>query len=213
MEKTVHDITLTFSDEVPNWPGMPPPTLERLRSMDEGGANNVSRLDSHVHFGTHVDAPSHFIRNGHGMDRVPLEVMLGPCRVVFFPEKPAISADDLEAAGIPDGTERLIVRTRNSELWNDFSVGFQKDFVALTPDAASWIVERGIRLVGIDYLSVERYQEPDRATHIALLGAEIVLVEGLDLRGISPGDYELICMPLKLKNCDGAPARVALRQL
>jgi arylformamidase len=213
MEKAIHDVTLTFSPEIPNWPGMQTPTLERLRSMDEGGVNNLSRLDSHVHFGTHVDAPLHFVQNGYGMDKVPLEILLGTCSVVFFPTETEISVADLEAANIPDGTTRLVIRTKNSDLWDDFSLGFQKDFVALTPDAADWIVERGIKLVGIDYLSIERYEEPGRVTHLTLLGAEVVLVEGLDLRGIAPGAYELICMPLKLKDCDGSPARVALRQL
>ncbi len=213
MVQRIHDVTLTFSPDIPGWPNNPTPILERLRSMDDGAVNNLSRLDTHVHFGTHVDAPLHFVRDGYGMDRVPLDVLLGPCVVAHFPDAAEIMPDDLESLGLADGTERLILRTRNSELWNDYGQGFREDFVALTPEAAHWVVERGIKLIGIDYLSIERYQEPGRLTHIALLGAEVVLVEGLDLRNVEPGDYELICMPLKLKDCDGAPARVALREL
>lgn len=213
MGKRIHDVTLTFTTDIPGFPGSPKPTLERFRSMDDGAVNNLSRLDTHVHFGTHVDAPLHFVADGYGMEKVPLETLLGPCVVVEYPDLDEIGPEDLEAAAIPPGTERLILKTRNSGFWNDHSLGFRQDFVALTPDAAQWVLKRGIRLVGIDYLSIERYQEPGRLTHIALLGAEIVLVEGLDLRGIDPGAYELICMPLKLKDCDGAPARVALREL
>ncbi|MDX9859692.1 MAG: cyclase family protein [Rhodospirillales bacterium] len=210
MSRIIHDVTLTFTTDIPRFPNTPEPTLERLRSMDDGAVNNLSRLDTHVHFGTHVDAPKHFVADGYGMEAVPLEVLLGPCIVVDFPDLAEIEPADLEAKAIPAGTRRLIVKTRNSELWNDYTQGFRPDFVALTPAAADWVIERGIRLIGIDYLSIERFQEPGRVTHRSLLGAEVVLVEGLDLRGIEAGPYELVCMPLKLKGCDGAPARVAL---
>ena len=210
MNRKIHDITLTFSPEVPVWPGQKAPKLFRLRSMSEGGANNISQLETFVHFGTHVDAPLHFVEGARPMDQVPLETLIGPCVVVYFPDSDAITREDIEAADIPKETERLIIRTRNSRLFDDHSQGFDKNFVALTPDAANWVVERGIRLVGIDYFSIERYKEPGAATHLALLGAEVAVVEGLDLRVIEPGNYELVCMPLKLKDCDGAPARVAL---
>lgn len=213
MEKRIYDVTLTVSPEVPVWPGHTPPRVERLRSMDDGAVNNLSRLETNVHFGTHVDSPLHFIRDGYAMEEVPLDTLLGPCIVAYLPDVDAIEPADLDGLDLPPQTTRLIVRTRNSELWNDLSQGFRKDFVALTPEAAQWVVKRGIRLFGIDYLSVERFEEPGRRTHIALLGAEVVLVEGLDLREIEPGPYELICMPLKLKGSDGAPARVALRTL
>ena len=210
LNRTIHDITLTFTPDIPRFPNTPEPTLERLRKMEEGAANNLSRLDTHVHFATHVDAPRHFIADGHGIDAIPLDVLLGPCVVVDFPDLAEIGPEDLQAKAIPPGTTRLVLKTRNSELWNDYTQGFRTDFVALTPAAAEWVIGRGIRLIGIDYLSIERYQEPGRVTHRSLLGAQVVLVEGLDLRGIKAGPYELICMPLKLKGCDGAPARVAL---
>jgi arylformamidase len=130
--------------------------------------------------------------------------------VVEFPDLAEIGPEDLDAKAIAPGTTRLILKTRNSDLWNDYAQGFRTDFVALTPAAAEWVIAQGIRLIGIDYLSIERFQEPGRVTHRALLGAQVVLVEGLDLRGIAAGPYELVCMPLKLKDCDGAPARVAL---
>lgn len=210
MSRTIHDVTLTFTTDIPRFPNTPEPTLERLRSMDDGAVNNLSRLDTHVHFGTHVDAPCHFIADGHGMEAVPLETLLGPCLVVDFPDLAEIAPADLEAKAIPPGTERLVLKTRNSALWNDYTQGFRTDFVALTPAAADWVIARGIRLIGIDYLSIERFQEPGRVTHRGLLGAEVVIVEGLDLRNIEAGPYDLVCMPLKLKGCDGAPARVAL---
>jgi arylformamidase len=210
VRRTIHDITLTFTPDIPRFPNTPLPTLERLRSMDDGAVNNLSRLDTHVHFGTHVDAPNHFVADGYGMDVVPLETLLGPCVVVEFPDLAEIGPEHLEAKAIPAGTLRLLLKTANSELWNDYAQGFRTDFVALTPAAAEWVIARGIRLIGIDYLSIERFQEPGRVTHRSLLGAEVVLVEGLDLRGIKAGRYELICMPLKLRGCDGAPARVAL---
>lgn len=210
MSRTIHDVTLTFTTDIPRFPNTPEPTLERLRSMDDGAVNNLSRLDTHVHFATHVDAPCHFIADGHGMEAVPLETLLGPCLVVDFPDPGEIAPADLEAKAIPPGIERLILKTRNSALWNDYTQGFRTDFVALTPAAADWVIARGIRLIGIDYLSIERFQEPGRVTHRALLGAEVVIVEGLDLRNIEAGPYDLVCMPLKLKGCDGAPARVAL---
>jgi len=210
MSRIIHDVTLTLSPEVPAWPGQAAPKLFRLRSMSEGGANNISQLDTFVHFGTHVDAPLHFVEGARPVDQMPLETLIGPCVVVHFPDVDAISRADLEAADIPPGTERLIIRTRNCNLFDDHSQGFDTSFVALTPDAANWVVEQGISLVGIDYFSIERYKEPGAATHLALLRAEVAVVEGLDLRKITPGNYELVCMPLKLKDCDGAPARVAL---
>ena len=136
--------------------------------------------------------------------------MIGPCRVAYFPDADAITSAMLDGLDLPADLMRLILRTRDSAFWDDPTRQYPENFVALTPDAAEWIVERGIRLVGIDTLSIERYREAGAATHKALLGAEVVIVEGLDLRGIAPGDYELICMPLKLKGSDGAPARVAL---
>ncbi|MBC8158497.1 MAG: cyclase family protein [Alphaproteobacteria bacterium] len=212
MSRTIHDVTLTISPEVPAWPGQKAPKLFRLRSMSEGEANNISQLDTFVHFGTHVDAPLHFVDGARPVDQMPLETLIGPCVVVSFSDVDAITREDLEAADIPQGTERLILRTRNSRLFDDHTQGFDKNFVALTPDAANWVVERGMLLVGIDYFSIERYKEPGAATHVALLSAEVAVVEGLDLREIKAGNYELVCMPLKLKDCDGAPARVALME-
>lgn len=206
----IHDVTITYSSEVAPFPGQPCPVLKRTRSMDEGGRNNVSHLDTYVHGGTHVDAPLHFVKDGHGIDRVPLEAMIGPCRVAHFPTADQITAAMLGGLGLPEGTERLILRTRNSEMWADPAQPFRDDFVAITPDAARWIVARGMKLVGIDSLSIERWKEPGAATHVALLEAEVVVIEGLDLRDIAPGAYDLICMPMKLKDSDGAPARVAL---
>lgn len=208
----IHDVTLTLSADLPIWPNHEAPEIRPLRSMDAGGRNNMSHLSLNVHCGTHVDAPKHFVADGYGMDRIPTEVLIGPCVLAHFPEADEITPDMLDGLGLAPGTERLLLRTRNSEFWSDFGQGFRPDYVALTPEAGRWVVERGIRLVGIDYLSVERFREPGNDTHRTLLGAEVVLVEGLDLRRVAQGPYELICLPLKLKDCDGAPARVVLRE-
>jgi arylformamidase len=159
-----------------------------------------------------VDAPLHFVADGYGTDQLPLDILMGPCVVAHFPDGDRITADMLEAnPHITPGVERLLMRTRNSDLCFD-ETDFRSDFIALTPDAAHWLVDHGIRLVGNDYLSVERFREPGNATHLALLEKQVVLVEGLDLRAIAPGPYHLICLPMKILNCDGAPARVVLTE-
>ncbi len=207
---TYHDITLAFSPDLPGWPGDPMPVVEKIRTIAEGSSCNVTRLDSHVHFATHVDAPLHFIEGAAAVDELPLDSLLGPCRVAHLPDVDVIDAAVLESLALPPGTERLLFRTRNSELWNDPAQGFREDYVALSSDGAEWAVGAGIRLVGVDYLSVERFKEPGRPTHNILLEAGVVALEGLDLRGIESGAYGLMCLPMKIKGADGAPARVVL---
>jgi arylformamidase len=208
--KQIHDVTLAFSTDLPCWPGDPSPTVERIQDMDAGDACNVTRLDSHLHFGTHVDAPIHFVADGSDVTEMPLDVLMGPARLVELPDVDAITADVLDDLGLEAGVKRLLFKTRNSDLWNDPGQGFRTDYVALTPDAARWVVEHDIRLVGVDYLSVERFGEPDHATHHALLEAAVIIVEGLDLRAVGAGDYGLVCLPMKVAGADGAPARVVL---
>jgi arylformamidase len=193
---------------VPVWPGMvtypgdPAVTLERVASLANGDVVNLSRLDFGVHSGTHVDAPVHFIEGAAGAEMLPLEVLIGLARVLDL-----TAAERLDAAAF-DGVElaqRVLLKTRNSELWARDS--FAEDFLALTEDGARALVDGGVRLVGIDYLSIG-----DEAAHQALLEAGVVAVESLDLREVDPGEYELICAPLKLVGSDGAPARVLLRR-
>jgi arylformamidase len=206
----IHDVTLTISARMPVWPGDPAVQLEQVASMDSGAHANVSRLAAGVHTGTHVDAPHHFLNDGRTVESLPLDVLTGPCFVAQLPDDvDAISAEVLERVPIPDDTLRLLFGTRNSHLWAKGETAFQQDFVAVTEDGARWLVGRGIRLVGVDYLSVAPFGE-SVPTHTVLLQAGIVVVEGLNLSEVPRGFYELYCLPLKLQGSDGAPARAIL---
>ena len=206
------DISLTISPDLPHWPGSPLPELSRRRDMRRGDAVNDSTLVCGVHTGTHVDAPLHFLADGADVTQLSLDVLIGPAVVATLPEVDAVTADDLEALNLPVDTRRLLLRTRNSECWRRGDRDFRPDFVALTTDAARWIVAQGIRLIGVDYLSVQIFRG-DPQTHIALLQAGVVIVEGLNLAEVAAGAYELICLPLKLANAEGAPARAVLKRL
>jgi len=206
------DISLTFSPDLPLWPGSPPIELARRRDMARGDHVNDGALSFGLHSGTHVDAPLHFLADGADVTRLALDALIGPAAVAVLPDVDAISADDLEALKLPADTRRLLLRTRNSEGWRQGVREFREDFVALTVDAARWVVARGLRLIGVDYLSVQLFRG-DPQTHIALLEADVVILEGLNLADVDPGAYELICLPLKLAGGDGAPARAVLRRL
>jgi arylformamidase len=206
----IHDISLPVSPDLPVWPGDPKIVLERIRAISAGDASNDSRIDCSVHSGTHVDAPAHFIDGGASVDRLPLAVLVGPAEVVSLPDVDRISSGDLEALNLAGNTRRLLLKTRNSELWEAPSPHFDPDYVALDSGAARWIVEKGIRLVGVDYLSVQRFADRDATTHRVLLEAGVVIVEGLNLTSVAPGRYRLVCLPLKLVGSDGAPARTIL---
>jgi arylformamidase len=151
----------------------------------------------------------HFIRGGLPIDKLELDVLVGRAQVVHVPDADLLTAAVLDRLGIPPGTERVLFRTRNSELWACGETRFDREFVAISQDGARWLVERGVRLVGIDYLSVGSWAQPV-ATHQVLLGANVIAVEGLDLSGITPGEYLLVCLPLRLAGGDGAPARAIL---
>ncbi len=203
----IYDVTRTLQTGMATWPGEPGPALTPIKRMSTGHPADVSHLALGVHTGTHVDAPRHFIEGAAGVESLPLTALIGPARVVGIKHEGAIRVEELERSGL-EGVQRVLFRTRNSEEWSD-SV-FKEDFVYLDPEAARWLVNRGTRLVGVDYLSVESAVAAEPLTHRALLGAGIVIVEGFDLREIVPGDYTLSCLPLKLAGSDGAPARVVL---
>jgi arylformamidase len=208
----VYDVTLPVRSGMVVWPGDAGVQLLPATRMADGDEHNVSRLTLGVHTGTHVDAPYHFVADGATVEQLPLDVLVGPAVVVHLPSVAAIAVADLEALRLPPETRRLLFKTRNSTLWARGEAVFQTDFVALTPDAARWVVDQGIQLVGVDYLSVEDYDSQGYPVHRMLLGAGVVLIEGLDLRAVEPGVYELYCLPLKLVGADGAPARVILVQ-
>jgi arylformamidase len=165
-----------------------------------------------VHSGTHIDAPYHFLPDGKPFPSVPLDSLIGEVHVFHSPVPDCIDVRDLESLCIPSHAERVLFRTRNSSLWQEDRPQFHPDYVALTPAAADWVAARGIKLVGIDYLSIQRYSDPTPRTHLALLSAGVVILEGLNLHDVLPGAYLLVCLPLKTGTKDGAPARAVLIQ-
>jgi arylformamidase len=208
------DISVPISAATPVWEGDPPVVIHSLLSTDRGDMANVTRLELGAHTATHLDAPVHFVPGRKGVDQIPLETLIGPAFVAEFEAEQAISAADLEAAHIPPGTTRLLCKTSNSRLWAEPERGFERDFVGINHEGASWLVERQFQLVGVDYLGVERIDSVEQGApvHHTLLGAELVIVEGLDLSQVEPGMYQLICLPLKIQNGDGAPCRAVLIQ-
>jgi arylformamidase len=206
----IQDISLPLSADLPVWYKDPAVRLERTRSIAGGNPANVSFLAMSVHSGTHVDAPVHFVPGAPGVDCLSLETLIGPAQVVRVPDAvDQISADTLAGLDIPEGTKRLLFRTRNSQLWAQGEKTFQTDFVALLPDAAETLISQGVRLVGMDYLSVAPFSD-GTPTHTTLLRAGVVILEGIDLSQVEPGAYTLHCLPLLLPGCDGAPARAML---
>ena len=206
---TLYDISLTISEDFPTWPGDPPIKLKMISQIDKGDLANVTHLSAPVHMGTHVDAPDHFLNNGNTVEDIPLDYLVGPVLVLEVPSPEVITAGDLDALKIPEGTRRIIFKTSNSEYWKGEQHTFQKNFVALGSDAAARLVELGLNVVGVDYLSVAAYNDPV-PTHKILLEAGVLIIEGLDLSRVSAGEYKLYCLPLKIAGSDGAPARVLL---
>jgi arylformamidase len=204
----LYDISVAISSSLQCYPGDPPVRLSPLPVPSGGEPFRVSRLAFGSHTGTHVDAPAHLLGGGATVDEIPLELLVGPCLVVDL----TAQAGEIEAGLLKKlpvrGVRRLLFHTRNSALWEE--PGFVEEFVALTPAAAAWLVEVGVQLVGVDYLSVERSQTKGRV-HRTLLEAGVVILEGLNLAGVEAGEYELICLPLKIGGGDGAPCRAVLR--
>jgi arylformamidase len=206
---TIYDISLPISEALAIWPGDPAVHISQRSHLDRGDVATVSRLDLGAHSGTHVDAPVHFIPGAPGVDSLDLEVLVGPALVVHALDHDTLTAQILEGLAIPTGIQRVLFRTRNSDHWARGERRFDEDFVAITKDGARWLVERGFRLVGIDYLSIAPFRNMV-PTHQTLLSAGVIPVEGLDLSQVAPGVYHLVCLPLKVLGGDGAPARVIL---
>jgi len=204
-----YDISVPITPDLPTWPGDPKVSIDRVGKIEAGDQANVSHLSMSAHTGTHVDAPFHFIKDGSTLEEMPLNLFMGRAYVQYFPDVDLITAEVLKQAHIPARTRRVLFKTRNSELWVRGETEFQKDFVALSADGAMYLVDRGVKLVGIDYLSIAPFDNP-APTHEILLKANVMILEGLNLSEVSQGRYTFYCLPLNLQEVDGAPARAIL---
>lgn len=205
---TVIDISLPIHARMIVYEGDPSVDITPRLEIARGDAANVSLLSMGSHTGTHVDAPAHFIEGGATVEALPLDVLIGPALVAEVGGAPHIGRSGLEPLPL-DGVSRLLLKTRNSALWAKGT--FTRDFVALDLEGARYLVERGVRLIGIDFLSIEPFHSPGHPVHRLLLGAGMVVLEGLDLSRVDPGLFELVCLPLPVTGVDGAPCRALLR--
>jgi arylformamidase len=209
MPKKWIDISVGVKAGMVHWPGDPDIEISQFRDMRKGDVCNVTVLSLSSHTGTHMDAPKHFIRGGETLDKMPLDATIGPCRVIEITDKESIKPAELQPHRIRAG-ERILFKTRNSKRsWK--SDNFDKDFVFVSKEAAAYLAERRIMTIGIDYLSVGGFKKDGVETHQALLGAGIWIIEGLSLAKITPGEYDLCCLPIKVLGREGAPARALLR--
>jgi len=206
----IHDISLTVVPGMAVWPGDPGLSLERVNKIENGANANVSHLDMGVHTGTHIDAPFHFLPQGASVEKLDLNVLIGQAHVVDISgREEEIGKDSLVKAGVKPGIKRLLLKTVNSEYWLKPQQRFESGFLGVNLEGAEYVVELGIQLVGIDYLSIAPFHK-SRPTHLTLLSAGIVILEGLNLNSVSAGVYYLVALPIKLGGSDGAPARVVL---
>ena len=203
------DVTVPLDAQLPTYPHNTPFTLEPIKRIARGDSSNVSTLHMSAHAGTHVDAPRHFFDEGAGTEALPLELLVGRTRVIEVSSRTGITAEDLDGIDFSDDI-RVLIKTHNSHLWG--SPEFETGYVGVTESGAKRLVERGLKVVGVDYLSVEQFRKPGAPAHHILLGAGTIVIEGLDLRDVDPGIYEMFCLPLRIVGSDGAPARVVLRR-
>jgi arylformamidase len=205
------DVSVPVRHGMIHWPGDPPYQIHHMLDQKKGDLCTVSRISTGVHAGTHMDAPRHFIEDGATIDEMPLDATVGRARVIGIRDRKSIRLEELREHRIEAG-ERILFKTANSDnLWTKSE--FDVDFIFIARDAAAYLAQAGIRAVGIDYLSVGGFTEDAVETHQALLGAGVWIIEGLNLSGVEPGAYELICLPIKLIGSDGAPARALLRSI
>lgn len=206
----IYDITVAISTGVPIYKGDPGVEISAFKSIANGDSANVSQISLGVHTATHVDAPNHFIDGAKRVHELDPEKLVGPCRVIEIDAD--IIAIEPEHVGNICGATRILFKTRNSAFWNEPAKGFRTDFTYITPATAKMLVDNDVVLVGIDYLSIEKSGSPGHPVHVTLLEKEVVILEGIDLREVQPGNYELFCAPLKYigGNGDGAPTRTML---
>lgn len=204
----VYDISTPLRPRMPIWDDGPAPKLDPVTHIERGDPSTVTCFSMGSHTGTHIDAPAHFVQGGATIDQLPPEVLVGPALVVEHAGGGHITEADLTSLGVNGSHDRVLFKTSNQRLWAD--PAFRRDFVALAPDAGRRLIELGVRLVAIDYLSIEAYEAADCEVHRALLEDGMVVLEGVDLRAVSPGEYLLVCAPLKLEGAEGAPTRAFL---
>lgn len=210
LKPRIFDISVSISEDLPVWPGDPSVEINLDSSILQGSLANISSIKFGLHSGTHIDAPFHFIQNGAKLDQIALERLTGPALVIEISgSNNMISRKTLEDLNLNSWPARILFKTRNSSFWQNKPHYFQKDFCALDLSAAQFLVAKGVRLIGIDYLSVAPYADP-LPVHKELLRNEIIILESIDLNAIEPGLYELVCLPLKLINTEAAPARAIL---
>jgi arylformamidase len=203
------DITVPLDASLASYPNNVPFSLEAIKRLARGDSSNVSALHMSAHTGTHVDAPRHFYDEGTGAEALPLEMLVGRARVIELRTRAGITGDDLAGVDLSEDV-RLLIKTQNSRLWGD--PAFHADYIGITESGAKYLVDHGIKVVGVDYLSVEVFRTPGAPAHHLLLGAGTIVIEGLNLREVEAGVYEMLCLPLKVVGSDGAPARVVLRR-
>ena len=203
------DISVPLDASLATYPGNLPFGIEPVKRLARGDSSNVSTLHMSAHAGTHVDAPRHFFDDGAGAEALPLEMLCGRTRVVELTTRRGVTAEDLAEFDLSEDL-RLLLKTPNSRLWG--SPEFHTDFVGVTEGGARFLVDHGVKVLGVDYLSVEQYKAPGAPAHHVLLGAGTIVIEGLNLRDVEPGTYEMFCLPLAVVGADGAPARVVLRR-
>jgi arylformamidase len=203
------DVSVPLTQGLPTYPGNPPFEFQPVKRIAEGGSSNVSRMVLGTHTGTHVDAPRHFFDDGPGVDALPLDLLIGRVRVVEIGRRGPIGAADLQAEGLREDL-RVLFKTPNSAFWN--SDAFHEDYTHLSETGARYLVDQGVKVVGVDYLSIEQYKKPGAPAHKALLSNGIIIIEGLNLADAEPGMYEMYCLPLRVAGGDGAPARVVLKR-
>jgi arylformamidase len=203
------DVTVPLDANLPSYPGNTPFSLEAIKRIARGDSSNVSSLHMSAHAGTHVDAPRHFIDQASGADAIPLEMLIGRTRVIEVTSRKGVGPDELSAVDLAEDV-RVLIKTANSRFWG--TPEFHPEYVGVTEAGARYVVDHGIKLLGVDYLSVEEFKKPGAPAHHVLLGGGTIVIEGLNLRDVEPGVYEMFCLPLRIVGADGAPARVVLRQ-
>jgi arylformamidase len=203
------DVSVPLDASLPTYPGNTPFSLEAIKRLARGESSNVSTLHMSAHTGTHVDAPRHFFDGAAGVDLLPLEMLIGRVRLIEIRSRKGIGPDELSAVDLSEDV-RVLIKTPNSRLWG--SPEFNPDYVGVTEAGAKHLIGQGIKVLGVDYLSVEQFKQPGAPAHHVLLGGGTIVIEGLNLRDVEPGVYEMFCLPLRIVGADGAPARVVLRQ-